>query len=188
MPIVNIEKPETITISYRQEHGDSDYGSCLWARFNFDLKNYNLSIESDCGSYAYGWCPTPNSETFLHLCSRFEAGYILEKIASRNVVNGGATHKSLIEWLEEYDGYGWELLSESQRQEIEDACHSNRNDFAVLRAIQEALEDTEFEGSCSEYDIACCIEMDYPNGAKKIVDVFRDHIQPVVKKIAEETP
>ena len=85
MPIVLIEKPEIITISYRQERGDSDYGSCLWARFNFDTKNYHLSIESDCGSYANGWVPTPKSESFMHLCARFDKEYLLDKIDNRTI-------------------------------------------------------------------------------------------------------
>lgn len=184
MPYIVIENPEIVGISYRQTTNDKDYGSCLWARFNFDTKNYTLHIESDCGNFAYGWYPTPNSETFLHLCSRFEPLYLMDKISSRSVVNGCATHKNLIEWMEDYDEYGFECLSDIQRQEIEESCHSSRNDHAVLREILKALEDTEFEGSCSEYDIACCIEMDYPSGAKKIAEIFRDYIQPELRKIS----
>ena len=186
MPAVNIEKPEIITISYRQERGDSDYGSCLWARFNFDTKNYHLSIESDCGSYSNGWYPTPKTESFMQLCARFDWLYLVDKISTKSVVNGDATYKCLMAWLEDYDEYGYEMLSNIQVQEIEEACHADRNDHAVLDAIQKALEGTPFDGSCSEYDIACSIEMDYPRGAKKIADIFREHIQPVVKKIAEE--
>lgn len=185
MPSIFVEKPEIVTIQFRQNRDDKDYGSCLWARFNFDTKNYHLSVESDCGSFSYGWYPTPNSETFLHLCSRFGYLYLLIKISTRSVVNGNATYQSLIAWMEDYDEHGYECLSEIQREELENACHCSGNDYAVLRAIMQALEDTDFEGSCSEYDIACCVEMDYPSGAKKIVEIFRDHIQPVVRKLAE---
>lgn len=186
MATVNIEHPEIITVSFRQERGDRDYGSCLWARFNFDRKNYFLSIESDCGSYSNGWYPTPETESFMHLCARFDWLYLVDKISTKSVVDGDATYKSLMAFLEDYDEYGYELLSNIQVQEIEEACHSNRNDHAVLAAIQRALEDTPFDGSCSEYDIACIIENDYPRGAKKIADIFRDYIQPVVKKIVED--
>lgn len=186
MPYVVIEKPEIVTISYRQTKGDKDCGSCLWARFYFDTKNYALSIESDCGSYSYGWTPTPDSETFLHLCSRFEPGYLLNKISNRSVVDGVATHKALIEFLVDYDEYAYEILSEIQREALENACHSNGQDYAVMKAILDELNETGFAGSCSEYDIACCIEMTYPRGAKKIVEIFRDHIQPVVRKLVKE--
>ena len=50
MPTVAIENPEIMTVSFRQTRNDKDYGSCLWAGFNFDTKNYHLSIESDCGT------------------------------------------------------------------------------------------------------------------------------------------
>ncbi|MBR4291646.1 MAG: hypothetical protein IKT52_13560 [Oscillospiraceae bacterium] len=184
MPIVAIENPEIMTVSFRQTRNDTDYGSCLWARFNFDLKNYHLSIESDCGSYAYGWTPTPDHETFITLCSRFDSGYLLDKLSNRSIVDGDATYKCLIEWLKDYDGYGYKRLSCHDMQHIEEACHANRNDHAVLRAIEEALEDTDFDGSVSDYDIACCIELTYPAGAKRIVQIYKDHIQPELRKLS----
>lgn len=188
MAKVVIEKPEIVTISYRQTKDDKDYGSCLWARFNFDTQRYTLHIDSDCGNFSNGWYPTPNSETFMELCSRFEGGYLLDKISARSRVNGDATFKSLMEWLQEYDEYGYECMTKSQIRDIKDACHSNINDYAVLRAIQNALEDTAFDGSCSEYDIACCVEMDYPGGAKKVVEIFMEYIQPKCKEISGYKP
>lgn len=188
MATVKFELPEITTVTFRQEKGDKDYGSCLWARFNFDTMNYSLSIESDCGNYCYGWYPTRDKETFLHLCSRFDRLYFVDKISEKSVVNGDDTFKCLMAMLEDYDDYGYEMLTDKQVQEIEESCHANRNDHAVLGAIQRALEDTAFDGSCSEYDIACCIEMDYPRGAKKIAEIFRDYIQPEIRKITGYKP
>lgn len=188
MPLVEIEKPEIITVSYHQRKGDPDYGSCLWARFNFDTKRYHLSIESDCGSFSYGWYPTPDTETFLQLCARFEAGYLLDKIASRTVVDVDATYKAVLEFLEDYDEYAYECLTKAELSALKDACGSNSgNDFAVMRAILDVLDDdTGFSGSCSEYDIACRIEMDYPRYAKKITQIYQEHIKPVVQKMVME--
>lgn len=184
MPIVAIENPEIMTVSFRQTRNDKDYGSCLWARFNFDTKNYHLSIESDCGSYSYGWTPTPDHETFLHLCSRFDSGYLLEKISNRSVVDGDSTYKCLDGWLKDYDEYGYGRLSNHDMQHIEEACHASRYDHAVLKAIEEALEDTDFDGSVSDYDIACCIELTYPAGARRIVQIYKDYIQPELRKLS----
>jgi len=78
---VTVEKPKIVMLMYRQERSDEDYGSCLWARFNFDLKHYSMSIESDCGNYSYGWTPTPDAESFLQLCARFNWEYFLDKIS-----------------------------------------------------------------------------------------------------------
>lgn len=87
MAKTRFKQPNIITIEYRQEQGDPDYGSCLWANFNFDLERYDLTIMSDCGNYAYSWVATPNSESFMHLMSRVDQGYLLDKIAARCQVN-----------------------------------------------------------------------------------------------------
>ena len=184
MPYVVVENPEIITIFYRQTKGDPDYGSCLWARFNFDTKNYHLSIESDCGSYGNGWYPTPDHETFLHLCARFDEGYLLDKIDNRSVVDGEATYKALMEFLADYDGCAYEALTSKQLKDLEDACRSNRKDRDCYDNIVDELEYTEFSGSLSEYDIASCIEMTYPAGSKKIVQIFKDYIQPELRKLS----
>lgn len=54
MAKVSTRTPPLISLYFCQERGDPDYGSCLWAVFNFDLERYELSITSDCGNYAYG--------------------------------------------------------------------------------------------------------------------------------------
>ena len=100
MPTVDILKPSIITFAYKQLKDDEDYGSCLWARFNLDLVNYSMTIESDCGNYSYEWIPTPETESFLHLCSRFNKSYLLEKLSSRSRVNTDETRKAIFEWIE----------------------------------------------------------------------------------------
>lgn len=184
MPRIVHEEPEIVTISYHQTRDDADYGSCLWARFNFDVKHYHLSIESDCGSYGNGWYPTPDRETFLHLCSRFDEGYLLDKIDNRIVVDGEATYKALMEYLEDYDSFAFEALSEIKREELENACHHNRTADDAMQNILDNLEETAFPSSISMYDIACCIEMTYPRGAKKIAQIFKDYIQPELRKLS----
>lgn len=66
MAKVSTRTPPLISLYFCQERGDPDYGSCLWAVFNFDLERYELSITSDCGNYAYGWVPTHKSESFMN--------------------------------------------------------------------------------------------------------------------------
>ena len=65
------------------------------AIFNFDLERYELTITSDCGSYAYGWVPTPRSENFMHLMARLESGYLLDKLADPCVVDTEATFSAV---------------------------------------------------------------------------------------------
>ena len=82
---VNIVKPNMLCLEYRQEKEDKDYGSCLWARFTFNLDRYELTITSDCGNYGYKWVETPKSESFLELMARCDEGYILDKIYGKEI-------------------------------------------------------------------------------------------------------
>lgn len=181
MPNIAIEVPDIVTISYRQTKDDPDYGSCLWARFNFDKKNYHMSIESDCGNYSYGWVPTPKSESFLHLCSRFEGGYLLDKIARRSVVDSEQTFQNVKEMVADFDD-----LEDFFKKDIESACGYFRTDVtAAVNAMQQALEDAGyFEYGC--YEVSYCVEMDYPCDAKKIAEVYDNFIRPAVQELVKE--
>ena len=72
-------KPEIVVLEYRQDKDDEDYGSCLWARFYFNLDKYELFVLSDCGNYGYKWCETLGSESFLELMARIGEDYLLWK-------------------------------------------------------------------------------------------------------------
>ena len=99
MAKVSTRTPPLISLYFCQERGDPDYGSCLWAVFNFDLERYELSITSDCGNYAYGWVPTHKSESFMHLMARLDSGYLLDKLASPCVINEEATFEAVKELI-----------------------------------------------------------------------------------------
>ena len=184
---VTLEKPEIITLMYRQEKTDADYGSCMWARFYFDLKNYTLQIESDCGNYIYGWVPTPDGESFMQLCTRFDSGYLLYKLSNQSVIDSANTWQAVkdlvsdiieIESLDDLDEYDWDQL--------EAACYGNNDERDVVDSVISALDDTVLRDKYDTYDIWNAIEKDYPTQAKKIVSVFISCIQPFIKKMLEE--
>lgn len=181
---ITVEKPEIITLLYRQEKTDEDYGSCMWARFYFDLKNYTLQVESDCGNYAYGWVPTPEHETFLHLCSRLGSDYLLSKISCMSVIDAETTWKAVKELvgniiddflLEDLDGYEWEQL--------ESACFHRNDERDVVDAIIEILDHTELRNKYETEDLWYAVEKDYPANAKKIASVFVNCIKPFIKSM-----
>lgn len=186
MATVNVLIPKIITFEFHQEKTDKDYGSCMWARFNLDLTNYSMSIESDCGNYAYCWLPTPQTESFLKLCSRFDRGYLLDKLSEKSVVDGERTWKNLEEIIKDIT----EVLTEEQDEDIEeikDACYSGYDERYVHDAIESAIRYTRLENKIEDYDIWESITKDYPAGAKKIVDVYMTYIVPAIKKTLEET-
>lgn len=179
MAIVETEKPEIITIIYNQEKTDPDYGTCLWARFNFDVQNYTLAIESDCGNFMYGWVRTPETESFLHLMARCEGDYILDKIASRSVIDEDSTYQSIVEYLSFCGECSDECLSFSEK--LRTACGNYSDDRGVAAEIMDVCNayGTEYD----EYEIWRCIEHDYPAGAKKIAEIFDQHIRPAVRSM-----
>ena len=183
---VTVEKPEIITLLYRQEKTDEDYGSCLWARFYFDLKNYTLQIESDCGNYTHGWMPTPEHETFMELCARFDKYYLLDKISSQSVIDGENTWKSVKKIVDEIiDYYSLDNLDEYDWEQIEAACYHNYDERDCHEAIAYALNDAGIWDKCEIGDIYSAINKDYPANAKKIVSVFVDCIQPFIKTMED---
>lgn len=186
MAKVSTRTPPLISLYFCQERGDPDYGSCLWAVFNFDLERYELSITSDCGNYAYGWVPTHKSESFMHLMARLDSGYLLDNLASPCVINEEATFEAVKELME-----AWGVdFSETDRwgdpvfdmDEIKDCCYQS-NERDVHDALERKFEGTSME-TCDDYDLWSCIQKDFTTNAKKIVQVFMDYIQPKCKEFS----
>ena len=179
---VTVETPKIITLLFRQERSDPDYGSCLWARFYLDTNNYTMSIVSDCGNYAYGWHPTPNTESFLHLLCRMDYGYLCEKLACRTVVNGEETHEALRDLIE----CEAEDLEDDIWDELEAACFHKRNADEVYFSVIHALECTPLRDSIDVGSIYGCVVMDFHANVKKIVSLFLSVIVPALRQMEKE--
>ena len=172
-------QPTIRQFEYRQEKGDKDYGSCLWAIFNLDTKNYTLSIESDCGNYSYGWVPTPNSESFVKLMSRVEEDYLLSKIAERTEFDYEASKAATIRNIE--------MIFEDEPEELE--AIKTYIDFKGCTYEMKHSAHVfyqELEEILSEYDAAdvheyIVCEMDYTAQAKRIANIFCTVLQPILK-------
>lgn len=186
MATVNILNPKIITFEFRQDKTDKDYGSCMWARFNLDSINYSMFIESDCGDYAHCWVPTPQTESFLKLCSHFNTEYLLGKLSEECVVDGQKTWENLEEIIKD----ALEDLTEKPYfdiKEIRDSCYSRCTAIEVYDAIESAVESNGLSGIIESYDIIESIVTDYPASAKKIVEIYMTYIVPAINKILEET-
>lgn len=158
MAKVSTRTPPLISLYFCQERGDPDYGSCLWAVFNFDLERYELSITSDCGNY------------------------------SPCVINEEATFEAVKELMEawgvdfsETDRWGYPVFD---MDEIKDCCYQS-NERDVHDALERKFEGTSME-TCDDYDLWSCIQKDFTTNAKKIVQVFMEYIRPVCKKISDD--
>lgn len=179
MSKVTLEKRNIVTVCYRQEENDPDYGSCLWADFCFDLDSYTLSITSDCGTYGSGWCVTP-SEPFLKLMVRINSDYLCGNISRRSAMNVKATANNLINYVRSIAG----KVCRDMQREIKAATdeYSNSGE-GLLREMERILERAGLEDNSCGYDIACCIERTYPVRALKICDIFERHVQPFLREL-----
>lgn len=181
MATVEMLKPAIIGLEFRQEKDDTDYGSCMWARFFIDTENYDLQIMSDCGNYAYGWYPTPDAESFMKLLSRINGSYLLDKISNRTVIDEETTFSELKKL------YLTSQMNEDDYEEflddLRDACCAETN-CELAEAVGRCLFRWDID--YDEYDIYYCINRDYPAAAKKIAEVFRNYIQPKIKELLKE--
>ena len=173
MKIENI-KPKIIQLQFHQEKADSDYGSCLWGNVAIDCDNYTLFIESDCGNYSYGWTPTPQTESFVKLLCRMGSDYLLGKISDTSYFDFDESKKLTFQNIREY--FENEDVNEAQRI-IESL------DYELDHCCSEESFYITCSNELSEYsDELIHIEKDYPAGAKKIAEIFKNTIQPYLRE------
>lgn len=186
MAKTEILKSNIITIGFRQEKEDKDYGSCMWAQFHFDLDNYDLMIASDCGNFTYCWAPTPKSESFLHLMSRTNDDYLLGKLSDRSVIDEEETFRQMWEYMKELAELSSSTLDEEDMENLK-LCCCGYDEREVADEVESWL-DTNYsmkQNLSTEY-LYDCIYKDYPADAKKIVSVFKEHVQPKIKELCKE--
>ena len=168
-------------LEYRQESGDKDCGSCLYARFYFNLDKYELGIISDVGNYAYRWCA--DDEGFLNLMARIGEDYLLRKLCGEpQAFDYDATKEDL------YDTYKDDEEAIEVLDKIFDELYYDEPQTAdeFIRRFDDEnySEDNPNEAYFSDtWEFPVLV---YTAWQKKIVQVFADYIQPKIKEIIKE--
>ena len=174
MEITKIE-PRTYTYRLVPNKDDEEYTSCMWARFIFDCDNGRLNINSDAGDYSYGWGFNEH-EDFMHLMSRIDKYYLLDKLSSRSVFLFEESKKATIETIEDngFENYGIESEEdwEEYKQDILDIDTCSEETF--FRTVDDIIPDIDWE--------SIIIEKDYPYGAKVVADLFEKYLQPKIRE------
>ena len=183
-------KPNIVRIAIHQEKDDPHYGSCLWGYYDFDIDRYMLNIQSDCGEAAYRWCETPDSESFLHLMARIDDDYLMNKLFKAEEVDVSATVAEVREHLGVGDDWQDDSLTDEEREEREEALEELEGLLEDVSgsygAVQKALEDWNYD---HDFDTDCIYEdvaTDYTAWQKRIVEIFRDYVQPKIREIIKE--
>lgn len=166
--------PKTVTYSLVTDKEDEEYSSCMWARYIFDCDNGRLNINSDAGDFSYGWGYNKH-EDFMHLMSRVNGSYLLNKISSKSVFNIGKSKVKTIENIETYesDYLGIENKLDSICKAILDidSLSSEETFFDEVNRIVPGIDFESIE-----------IVKEYPYGADVVVDLFEKYIQPKIKE------
>lgn len=177
MKIENITS-NIIQFKFYQEKTDNDYGSCLWGNIIIDCANYTLLIESDCGSYTYGWTPTPNTESFVKLLCRMNSDYLLGKISDMSCFDFEKSKEQTYKNIREYFEYDGTNAVEEIIENLDYTLDATDSEESFYRACEEAFYGYDV---CDSFEIIY-IEKDYPSGAKKIADIFKNTIQPYLRE------
>lgn len=188
---LEVQKPNILRIAYHQEQGDPHYGSCLWAYFDFDLDEYMLNIQSDCGNAAYSWVATPDHESFLHLMSRINDDYLIHKLFREDEVDVQATVAEAREWLGigEDEDYQQDDMTDEEREEreyalgeLEELLNECTSEGHAYRILDDWNDDNDFGLDCVWERVVT----DFTVWEKRIVQIFSDYIQPKIQELVRE--
>ena len=185
-------KPNIVRIAIHQEQGDPHYGNCLWGYYDFDVDRYMLNIQSDCGEAAYRWCETPDSESFLHLMARIDDDYLINKLFKAERVDVSGTVSAVRERLgigEDEDFQDDDLTPwqrESREEALEDLEGLLEDVSGSYAATQKALMDWNEKHDFGLEFVYEHVVTDFTAWQKRIVEIFRDYVQPKIREIIKE--
>ena len=159
-------------LEYIQDKTDSDYGSCLYARFYFNLEKYELNIISDCGNYSYKWIATPEHESFLELLARIDSDYLIRKLCGNpSTFNYEETKENFYKYADEEEKDKLDTIFEYM--DTPSDTPSSGDEFL------EMLENYSLDFSEPwEY-----IVYEYNSWQTRIVSIFEKYIQPAIKEM-----
>lgn len=169
-------KPNVIIYGLYPNKDDEEYHMCMWARFSFDCDNGRLNINSDAGDYSYGWGHNEHEE-FMHLMSRVNKEYLLDKISGRSEFNIEKSKKETIKNVKEY-GITCMGVKNGKRiseivQDIKEIDNGSSEE-TFFREVDAKVPEIEWE--------SISIIKEYPHGAVVITELFDKYIKPVIKE------
>lgn len=167
--------PRIYTYNLKASKDDEIYSLCFWARFTFDCDAGILTINSDAGDYSYRWGYNEH-EDFMHLMSRIDKYYLVNKISNRNIFLLEKSKKGTIENIETngFEEYGIKAEKEWEDIKNEILDIDTWDEHYFYESVKSIVPDIDWE--------SIYIEKDYPSGANIIVEIFDKYLQPEIKK------
>lgn len=169
-------KNKTLFLEYKQEKKDKDYGSCYFAKFIFDLDEYELRIVSACGDYIHKWHKSSilNTKQFLDFLSKIDCESFLKGIyGSANIFSYDATKRNI---------YGYYATDKENRIKLDKI-------FRSIESVGIPFESYKFVKIFEQKDIDKyfnniweLVKTDYPKSVLTITSIFMNYIQPYINK------
>lgn len=178
---LSVKPSNTTEYHLRLEPGDPLYTACMWADILLNHDTYTLFVQSDCGNYTYGWTPTPDEESFLHLMCRVNSEYLLRKISEETKFFLGESKKATVENIRKYcDG-------DIDEKELGELCEEimDIEDCGEEGFCRSAIDSMDSRNLVDSFELLSVVK-DFPAGAKTFVRLFREIIQPELRKQLEK--
>lgn len=180
---IEVRKPNIVRIAYLPEPGAPHYSACTWAFFDFDVEEWLLNIQSDIGEYAHGW-PAGKGETFLELCARMSDDYLEGKLFHENytVFKKDATIENFREYFKECE------FSKKRTERLLEDLHDKLDEYDLEDCVPLAEYLVDEWNNDHDLGIDCAweyVEKDLTAWQKRIVQIFRDYVQPKLREIVK---
>ena len=170
-------------IEYRQDREDADYGSCLYARFYFNLNKCELSIISDVGNYSYCWGKADN-ETFFELMSRISGSYLIGKLCgSPKEFDYEVTKAHMYDYWGEEERDREILDRIFENLEYEDGVEKSADIFLMKFDENNYDDNPSHSYVCDVWEMC---QYSYTPWQKRICKIFVDYIQPKIREILKD--
>lgn len=161
---------------------------CLWLHMYLDSETWQMTCDSDIGSYAYRWGKnTSKSETFAEFCCRWmdDENWLLRKcIGERHVSKQflrEQAEKTLRDMVIDYND-GNEDFDEYDLDEMFRFASGYDSDAKAWALAIYAFTDTRMIDLPEEWYE--CIEEDYTPWQLRFAEICREIIVPLLKEIA----
>ena len=179
--IIEREKPDILRLIYRQDKDDPNYGSCLWAIFDFDPGRGMLNIQSDCGNFAYRW--PERGDMFLHMCGYFDKQYLIHKLCGEpKELDLEGTIENVREAMKD-NGYEEDEIKfqiNYLENEFEDHCCQS------VTQAQHILDEWNSTNEIDLYEAWNMAEKEYSAHEIRIVEIYHDYIEPELRSMDKE--
>ncbi len=147
------------------------------------MTSADILLKMSTHTLAYGWKPTPDTESFVKLLCRMSSDYLLDKISEMRFdleesIKQTASH--IKEYLEKQYGNEAALRGYGDNDIFLISSIDCDNEADFLGECQNILDASREDYSLCEYGIADAVSV-YPRRAVKIASIFEKHIQPFLK-------